>query len=395
MKKIIMTEALSGTSGDSSLHTSESSSGAVSLGDNTGAYSNTVNTSSTLKNDGSETSQLGDASLQMDDYDDDYDVLNEKTNDTHDTDALKQMIMDTNRMSIGRNEVVANPRRHSTSNSVKSNTSTNHQFVHTNKSSNEFSSRHSTNTQAAPTSPTTNATSRLSISSGREIFNFGDSLKRRSGVTGEQRVTQVGFATIKTAQAIVSEEQSLREHQDMIEFQNLKRQHTKLLKALETKLKSELDELKFKCDKEYNQDVQQFSKELDAICLRHLKELEELQRYNLNEERKYLNNGKEQNAKELKQHINELQSEYKRRKDELKRDIASKVNTSREKEECIKVGKERLHADIKQKEDAKRKQLEMRLTEEMCMLKRKHMVMFHKREYDLLLNVSTTQFDTT
>jgi len=127
---------------------------------------------------------------------------------------------------------------------------------------------------------------------------------------------------------------------------------------------------------------------LDTICLRHLKELEELQRYNLNEERKYLNNGKEQNSKELKQHVSELQSEYKRRKDELKRDIASKVSTSREKEECIKVGKERLHADIKQKEDAKRKQLEIRLTEEMCMLKRKHMVMFHKREYDLLLNAS-------
>ena len=42
----------------------------------------------------------------------------------------------------------------------------------------------------------------------------------------------IGFATIKTAQVIVSEEQSQREHQDVIEFQNLKRQHAKLLKAV-------------------------------------------------------------------------------------------------------------------------------------------------------------------
>ena len=47
-------------------------------------------------------------------------------------------------------------------------------------------------------------------------------------------------------------------------------------KKLETKLRSELDELKIKSEKEYNQDVQQFTKDLDSICLRHVKELEEL-----------------------------------------------------------------------------------------------------------------------
>jgi hypothetical protein len=41
-----------------------------------------------------------------------------------------------------------------------------------------------------------------------------------------------GFATIKTTQAIVTEEQTQREQQDYFEFQNLKRQHAKLLKAV-------------------------------------------------------------------------------------------------------------------------------------------------------------------
>ena len=50
-----------------------------------------------------------------------------------------------------------------------------------------------------------------------------------------------GFATIKTTQAIVSEEQTQREQQDVIEFQNLKRQHTKLLKAVSLNLTASLN----------------------------------------------------------------------------------------------------------------------------------------------------------
>ena len=129
------------------------------------------------------------------------------------------------------------------------------------------------------------AKSRVASSiSSQEVFNLGDSLKRanngpyasNTGAATGSRNPAAGFATIKTAQAIVSEEQSQREHQDVIEFQNLKRQHTKLLKALEIKLRAELDELKLKTEKEYNQELQQSAKDFDAICLRHGKELEEL-----------------------------------------------------------------------------------------------------------------------
>jgi hypothetical protein len=77
--------------------------------------------------------------------------------------------------------------------------------------------------------------------------------------------------------------------------------------------------LKIRSEKEYNQDVQQFTKDLDAICVRHVKDLEELQRYNINEEKKLINNGKEANAKELKQYVHDLNNEYKRFKEELKK----------------------------------------------------------------------------
>jgi hypothetical protein len=60
--------------------------------------------------------------------------------------------------------------------------------------------------------------------------------------------------------------------------------------------------------------------------------------------------------------------------------------SSKEKDERLKLGKERLHNETKVKGENKRKQQEINLTLDICRLKRKHLVMFHKLEYDLLLN---------
>lgn len=61
--------------------------------------------------------------------------------------------------------------------------------------------------------------------------------------------------------------------------------------------------------------------------------------------------------------------------------------TSKERDERLKMGKERLRTDEKLKEEKKRKQLDSTATEELCLLQRKHYVLFHKREYELLSNV--------
>ncbi len=235
-------------------------------------------------------------------------------------------------------------------------------------------------------SPQPDTSRRDSALSKSELINLGDSLKRGSQ-NGHKHPS--GFATIKTTQAIVTEEQTQREQQDVIEFQNLKRQHMKQLKALENKLRAELDELKQRSEKEYNQAVQQFTKELDSVAVRHGKELEERQRYSQNEEKKFVTQGKETNAKELKQYQGELNGEYKRAKEELKRELAAsgKAVSGREKEERLKAGKEQLHCEGRLKAENRRKRLELTLTGDVCRLKRKHMVMFHKLEYELLLNV--------
>ena len=52
-----------------------------------------------------------------------------------------------------------------------------------------------------------------------------------------------------------------------------------IFSKLETKLRIELEELKLRSEKEYNQEVLQFTKELDGVRMRHIKDLEELVSY--------------------------------------------------------------------------------------------------------------------
>lgn len=429
MKKIIMVDSSSSNSvisasGDSTscLNTSLIKTGVNSMTNNDRDGMGSESGASSLlnlKNDGSETSHtshLGDASSQLDDYEnyeidiDDHetssvlDNFNEQLNSAIDSD-IQKMIKATQGLNIcSKNNTAEGASKHektATLNSFKSECSASIQtpcsFTSSNLSdnnessfpcSNKVSSQQKLNSSHQQQAQLIHS-GRTSSISNQEIINFADSLKRRSAAAPEEVLQPphpIGFATIKTTQAIVSEEQSQREHQDVIEFQNLKRQHAKLLKVLETKLRAELDELKCKSEKEYSQEVIQFTKDLDSTRLKHLKELDELKRYKLNEEKKFLNNNKEANSKELKRYIHELENEYKKSKEELKKEISVKALPFKEREERLKLGKERLHNEARIKEDKKRKQLDVNSTEELCLLQRKHLIMSHKREYELLSN---------
>ncbi len=129
-----------------------------------------------------------------------------------------------------------------------------------------------------------------------------------------------------------------------------------------------MDDWRIKCEKEYAQETQQLSKELDTITTRLSKELDELQRYSLNEEKKLLSSGRELNAKELKVYGQELHADYKRAKEECKRDLVAL--SGRERDEWLKAAKERLRAEMRAREDVRRADLEQRLVCELCALKR-------------------------
>lgn len=134
-------------------------------------------------------------------------------------------------------------------------------------------------------------------------------------------------------------------------------------------------------------------------------------RIDQNEEKKFVQTLKEMHAKELKHFINESNNEYKRKKEDVKKvcvivsfiflflidflllmlkvnpfnikDLALKAMSTRDRDEHIKQAKERLHEERKLKEEDKRKKQEIQLNEELCKLKRKHLIMFHKLECDI------------
>ena len=108
------------------------------------------------------------------------------------------------------------------------------------------------------------------------------------------------------------------------------------------------------------------------------------QRYNVNEEKKLINNGKEAIAKDLKHYITEITNEYKREKELLKKELnqLSKSVSSKEREERLKLGKERLHTEANAKEEAKRKQLDRQLADDLFIQKRKHLLQNHRQKYD-------------
>jgi hypothetical protein len=325
MKKIIMIDGSSSSSGGitngntSENNTSNTTSTSRDRGGSESGCSSLLN----LKNDGSETSQTShgfDAISQFEYYENDDGYENEEdpsssTNenfkylkpftDTNEINVdpsllgIKNMITQINKMDLketnnaNNSPYNKNQENSSTStsqnkevskntssiNSLKSSTSSTKTFGDSLKSNTSILSNNSVSPPVLKSSLRTNV---------KDLFNYNDSLRRnsdenrksetitKSEENGAKNFASHGFATIKTTQAIVCEEQLQREHQEIIEFQNLKRQHMKLLKALELKCKIELDELKIKLQKEYNQDIQQFSKELDAISLKHVRELEEL-----------------------------------------------------------------------------------------------------------------------
>ena len=62
--------------------------------------------------------------------------------------------------------------------------------------------------------------------------------------------------------------------------------------------------------------------------------------------------------------------------------------SSKERDEYIKSCKEKLQIDRKRKEEEKRRDQEIQLNIELCKLKRKHVIMFHKLQCEIDMMVS-------
>merc|ERR1712203_145220 len=102
----------------------------------------------------------------------------------------------------------------------------------------------------------------------------------------------------------------------------LRRDHQAALAKLEETCRQEMEKHKQLLDKEYEQLLTQFSKELEKLQLKHQEELGKRLKMNINTEKKLIKEVTEQQSVERKQFEKKMTQEYKLKKERWKREMA-------------------------------------------------------------------------
>ncbi|UYV81299.1 TAOK1 [Cordylochernes scorpioides] len=208
------------------------------------------------------------------------------------------------------------------------------------------------------------------------------------------------FATIRTTSIVTRQikehEQESQMNEQMSGYKRLRRQHQKALFqslvsrikrmvpgslmvkdlqrfTLEAKCRQEMEEHKSRLDKEYESLLQQFSKELEKVQLRHQQDLERKLKGNLAAEKRLSRSISQQQEEENKRFQLQQKSEYKLHKDRLKREGQHDTNHKEELQQRQSAALQRL-----QRQHSDYHRLEIRK------FRRRKLLQYHKVEQDLL-----------
>merc|ERR1712203_1105166 len=151
------------------------------------------------------------------------------------------------------------------------------------------------------------------------------------------------FATIRTT-SIVQRQQKEHLHEDMHDqmsgYKRLRRDHQAALARLEEQCMQEMEKHKQMLDREYEQLLTQFSRELERLQLKHQEELGKRLKNNINTEKKLIKEVTEQQSIERKQFEKKMTQEYKLKKERWKREMAEVDTPKRQREAVLSQHKE-------------------------------------------------------
>lgn len=188
------------------------------------------------------------------------------------------------------------------------------------------------------------------------------------------------FATIRTTSIVTRQMQEHAKenmHEQMSGYRRMRRQHQKALIQLESKCKSEIEEHKQKLDKEYDQLLQAFTRELQANQAKHQKELEKKLKINDYQVKKLNKALIQENEEETKRYRTQLHNEYKEFKERIRRELAHDSESYKlQRENIVKS-----HARLLIKFEAYRAR---RLEIQVRKFRRRKLLQFHQLERDLL-----------
>jgi len=203
----------------------------------------------------------------------------------------------------------------------------------------------------------------------------------------EATIDPKNFATIRTTSIVQRQQKEhLQEemHEQMSGYKRLRRDHQASLAKLEEACRQEMEKHKQLLDKEYEQLLTQFSKELEKLQLKHQEELGKRLKMNINTEKKLIKEVSQGHETERKTFETKMKAEYKLKKERWKREMESQETPKSQRNQALLQHKENFkEMDAAESQRLNRGQKD-RLDYEVRKFRRRRLVKYHDLEQDLL-----------
>lgn len=196
------------------------------------------------------------------------------------------------------------------------------------------------------------------------------------------------FATIRTTSIVTKEQKEHMQeemHEQMSGYKRMRREHQSALLKLEDKCKMEMDAHKNQLDKEYESLLQNFSKELERLQIKHQQELERKHKQNGASEKKLIKDISNRQDMDRKAFDANRKKEYKANKERWKRELSQDDSTpKRQRDATLQTHKDNLKlVDAQEEQRLLRCQKEY-LELELRKFRRKKLMSYHQLEQELL-----------
>lgn len=247
--------------------------------------------------------------------------------------------------------------------------------------------------EAAAASGAQSKSSKVSQVNPRKMLSAAASL------ADEPTIDPKNFATIRTTSIVQRQQKEhLQEemHEQMSGYKRMRRDHQAALARLEENCRQEMEKHKGLLDREYEQLLTQFSKDLEKLQLKHQEELSKKLKSNIATEKKLIKEISDEQTAEKKSFETQMRQEYKLKKERWKREMAEGNTPKRQREAVLSQ-----HKDNYKEVDAVENQRLARiqkdhLDEQVRKFRRRRLVIYHSTEQDLLreeLNKRQTQLE--
>ncbi|CAH0549266.1 unnamed protein product [Brassicogethes aeneus] len=196
------------------------------------------------------------------------------------------------------------------------------------------------------------------------------------------------FATIRTTSIVTKQQKEHMQeemHEQMSGYKRMRREHQSSLWKLEERCKMEMEAHKNQLDKEYENLLLSFSKDLERLQVKHSQEMERKTKQKIVGEKKLVKDISTRQDLDRKAFEANRKKEYKANKERWKRELSQDESTpKRQRDATLQNQKENLKQVDAQEEQRLLRHQKEHLELEVRKFRRKKLLSYHQLEQDLL-----------